>query len=81
MEGTLYFNPNNATQIHSIFVKLLKRKDLFRHAKDREWSIFTYPKSKLSKFRILPYAEIVVCGQNEQFQAICQKNGYSMTNC
>jgi hypothetical protein len=31
------------------------------------------PRSKLSKFRILPYSEIVVRGQNLKFQVICKK--------
>ena len=30
-------------------------------------------RSNFSKFRIMPYSEIVVRGQNLQFQVICQK--------
>ena len=49
MEGTLdfdcfylegeAFNPNNVTQTHSIFVKIL-RKYLFRHAKGKSMANF-----------------------------------------
>ena len=67
-------NSNNATQTHSIFVKF--RKIPFQTCQRYEHGQFLHcqcPRTKLGKFRILPYSEIVVRGQKLQFQVICQK--------
>jgi hypothetical protein len=75
MEGTLYFdcvhlggslNPNNVTKNSLNLCKTLS-KYLFRHAKGMneydEFLHFQCPRSKLIKYRILPFSDIVVGGQ------------------
>ena len=58
-------NPNNATQTHSIFIKLLKNTFLGM-SKVRAWPIFTFLMlgQNFKKIRILTYSEIVARGQN-----------------
>ena len=77
MEGTLQIgnshleNPVNLHQLILFFVMKFKENTyLPRHAKIRSWSNYTFVMpflAKLSKFRILPFSEIVLRGQNPKF--------------
>ena len=67
----LQINPRRALEWreHSILTLLLNLckaliKYLFRHFKDMRMFNFYIPRSKLSKFRIMPYSQIHVRGQN-----------------
>ena len=59
----LTFNPYDITQTHSIFVKL-QENTLLGMSKIRAWSIFYIRIALCQNFRILPYSEIGVYGQN-----------------
>ena len=74
MDGTLDLtirggpiNLNNITQTQSVIVKL-KKKILSTHVKRHgQFLHLQCHRSKLGKFRTMPYSEIIVKGQNPKF--------------